>query len=338
MKQIRNHLVAIGSLACALAVSHIPHAYCLGILHQDTIEKCLKSEPVVDVVSLSSYLKKKGTQVTPTHHIQLITLENDIQGVFKTGNYHYAEVAAYRLSKILGLNLVPPTVFRSINGVQGSLQLYIDAPDLASVSDRHKMFKRVGTKAVSDMKVFYYVAGQWDTHAGNQIITKDDGNALWLIDNSGILHRSYSRYGGETFIEKGENFDLPSDTGDTFPFDKVISVKGDYNKLLPIFSPYLSKGHIRGLSKHTKLAYAIWNHTLWLKRETDGPHRVSRITKRYYTLTLEALRGLSKEDLEQVWSEWLCIEPEHGDELIRLILERRDEILVAAQSGIIIVG
>jgi len=332
------HLVTV-LLACTAIQADSLQLDCQDVSHFVEIESRLRKESIHAITKLSTFLKKRGRDAAATHDIQIVTLESGLKGIFKTGSYHYAEVAAYRLSKILCLHLVPPTVFRTIDGIQGSLQLYIDAPDLSSVSDRNHILKRVGKKAVSAMKIFYYVAGQWDTHAGNQIITKNNSTyALWLIDNSGMLHRSYSRYDGPTFIEKGENYDIPSDTGSIFPFERAITIKGDYEKLLPLFCPYLSKGHIRGLSKHSKLTYAIWNHSLWLKRETDGSHRVSRVTKRYYTSTLEALRGLKKEDLEQVWAEWLRIEPEHGYELIRLILERRDEILVAAQSGTIIDG
>jgi len=37
-----------------------------------------------------------------------------------------AEIAAYRLDKILGLNMIPPTVERKLGGRKGSLQLWVD--------------------------------------------------------------------------------------------------------------------------------------------------------------------------------------------------------------------
>lgn len=36
------------------------------------------------------------------------------------------EVAAYRIDRLLGLGMVPPTVIRTIDGVEGSLQLYVE--------------------------------------------------------------------------------------------------------------------------------------------------------------------------------------------------------------------
>ena len=92
------------------------------------------------------------------------------------------------------------------------------------------------------MKLFYYVAGQWDTHHGNQLVERNDTSyRLWLIDNSGLLHRSYSKYHGVTFIEKGENKGLISNKRkycekDEFPFDKAVTIKGDYKNVLKILS------------------------------------------------------------------------------------------------------
>ncbi len=291
------------------------------------IEQRLRTETINRITKLNAVKK----DVKATHKISVITLESGLKGVFKTGNYHYAEVAAYRLSKLLGLYLVPLTVFRTIEGKQGSLQLYIDAPDLASASDSHTLLKRVGKKAISDMKLFYYVAGQWDTHAGNQIVFKDEeAYRLQLIDNSGMLHRSYSRYGGVTFIEKGENSEVLSEIGAEFPFDKAITLKGDYYKTIEaLFNNYITKAHIKALSCHETLTYSIWNHSLWMQRPRSS-NQIFRYTKRYYQSTLNALKCLTKEDLESVWAEWLLVDPKHGHELIKLILARRDEVLLDA--------
>jgi hypothetical protein len=48
----------------------------------------------------------------------------------ETGAEHFDrwehEIAAYRLDKLLGLNMVPPTIERSYHGYAGSLQLWVD--------------------------------------------------------------------------------------------------------------------------------------------------------------------------------------------------------------------
>ncbi len=293
----------------------------------ESVEIRLQGETIKEVAHFG-----KITGSKPTHAIKVIILESGLKALFKTGEYHYAEVAGYRLSKLLNINLVPPTVYRIINGVQGSLQLFIDAPDLASLDHRHKYLENLNKKALSDMKLFYYVAGQWDTHHGNQLIEKQgDTYRLWLIDNSSILHRSYSTYGGATFIEKGYNKEVPSLGGTEFPFDKAITIEGDYTEALKIFSRYIpSKAHLESLSKHQALTYVLWNNTLWLQYNTDRPSRIARHTKSYYPTTLRALSGLTRENLRQVWAELLLIEPESTQELIELTLMRRDEIIQAS--------
>ena len=52
-------------------------------------------------------------------------------------SYKY-ELAAYELDKLLGFNIVPPTVEREIEGVQGSLQLFVEDCTPLSVLKRRK--------------------------------------------------------------------------------------------------------------------------------------------------------------------------------------------------------
>lgn len=295
----------------------------------ESAEMRLHQEPIVGITPF-----QKGTGAQPTHAIKVITLESGLKALFKTGEYHHAEVAGYRLSKLLGVDLVPPTVYRVIEGVRGSLQLYLNARDRASLPHSSQLLEKMGKKVISDMKLFYYVAGQWDTHQGNQLIEKQgDSYRLWLIDNSGILHRSYSTYGGVTFIEKGYNAQMPSAQGTEFPFKKAITIEGNFIQALKLFSPYIhSKKHIESLSKHEELTYVIWNNTLWLQYNTNGPTRVARHTNHYYSSTIQALKGLTRESLAQVWAELLLSEPEFTQELIDLTLRRRDEVIRASQK------
>ena len=49
---------------------------------------------------------------------------------------YQAEVAAYELDKMLGLDMVPPTVVRRIKGDLGSMQLWVEGCDTYSVFNR----------------------------------------------------------------------------------------------------------------------------------------------------------------------------------------------------------
>jgi hypothetical protein len=95
------------------------------------------------------------------------------------------EIIAYELSKMLGLGRVPPTVERSVDGVEGSVQLWIE--DAMMEVDRRERgidppnrlrFQR----QVDDMNVFDNLIGNFDRNQGN-ILLDVDWNA-WLIDHT----------------------------------------------------------------------------------------------------------------------------------------------------------
>lgn len=61
----------------------------------------------------------------------LVTLLDGTRGVFKPDSSinqkaSESEIVAYQVSKVLGFDLVPPTVRRTFNGQSGSLQLFIE--------------------------------------------------------------------------------------------------------------------------------------------------------------------------------------------------------------------
>lgn len=61
----------------------------------------------------------------------LVTLKDGIKCIWKfCGPRWRKEVAAYKVSTLLGFDIVPPTVRRIINGRAGSLQLYCDSVPL----------------------------------------------------------------------------------------------------------------------------------------------------------------------------------------------------------------
>ena len=86
-----------------------------------------------------------GKGITRPEKLTLTDDKQTLHGVFKTIDVHKpgqqrmergwefdfrdswkSEVAAYELDKILGLNLVPPTVERTIDNRRGSLQLWVE--------------------------------------------------------------------------------------------------------------------------------------------------------------------------------------------------------------------
>lgn len=298
-------------------------------LDHTTVKDRLITEPVKDTMSFRRYLSEKGQNSLPSHSVRLIILEDGLKAIFKEGTYHFAEVAAYRASNALGLRLVPPTVFRMIDGTPGSLQFYVKGYDLAGLNTS-KELKKVGKKAKRDMRLFYYVFGQWDVHGGNQLISKD--GSLALIDNSGILHKTHGSYGGDLFCSKGKNFELPSDTSPTFPHDKVEGISGA--NVYSVFKPYVSKHQLNKFGEFRYLHYVIWNHRLYIKL---NPSLSKRYTKKFYASTLAVLKQLTHQQVHEMWAELSLLYPEYVDDLVSLTLSRRDEVVTyAEQLGTII--
>ncbi len=297
-------------------------------LDHELVEQQLTTGKIMKVMDLREYLAKKGVHARPTHQVFFVQLENGLKGVFKQGAYRHGEVAAYRASKALGLRLVPPTVYRTIKGKKGSLQFLIEAPSISGVSTMKRLEKKVGKKAVCDMKLFYYVFGQWDIHAGNQLVASYDGkDYLALIDNSVMLHRTYDTYGGATFTSKGKNFDLPSVTGTEFPYDAVEVIPG--RKVHSVFKPYVGSAERHRLSRYGKCAYVIWNHRLYLKL---SKRLKARFTKTFYEETLDAYRALDAETVATFWEGLAEDNQDHAAELCEIIVAKRDEILAYAQN------
>lgn len=97
------------------------------------------------------------------------------------------EIAAYRLDKYLGLNMIPPTIERRFNGNLGSIQLWV----LAEMDLRKKTKDNIKTPSY---KVYYWNRATYlqrafdslianeDRHMGNVLIT-DDWKMI-LIDHS----------------------------------------------------------------------------------------------------------------------------------------------------------
>ncbi len=97
------------------------------------------------------------------------------------------EIAAYRLDKYLGLNMIPPTVERRFRGERGSCQLMVEAmsnlremriKDVKIPPDRLLAWNR----NIYLQRAFDNLIANEDRHAGNYLITED--LRMILIDHS----------------------------------------------------------------------------------------------------------------------------------------------------------
>jgi hypothetical protein len=102
-----------------------------------------------------------------------------------TDSFRY-EIAAYRLDRLLGLGMVPVTVFRNIAATPGSLQIWIE--DNINEETRLAREEGPGDPAVVDpqlerMRFFDYLIANEDRNEWNLLYTPEDWR-LHLIDHS----------------------------------------------------------------------------------------------------------------------------------------------------------
>ncbi len=96
-----------------------------------------------------------------------------------------SQIAAYEMSRLLGMDNVPPTVERKFNSSRGSVQLWIEN----AMSERERLEKRLEppdqnlwNQRYSDMRVFDNLINNIDRNQGNLLI--DPFWNLWMIDHT----------------------------------------------------------------------------------------------------------------------------------------------------------
>jgi len=103
---------------------------------------------------------------------------------------YLSEMAAYEMNRLLGLDNMPPTVFRTLNGRQGTLQLWAEGTML----DRERAQKKIlppealpWNRQMYDMRVFDNLINNFDRNQTNILI--DPNWRMILIDHT----RSFAR-------------------------------------------------------------------------------------------------------------------------------------------------
>ncbi len=95
---------------------------------------------------------------------------------------YQAEVAAYKLDRMLGLDMVPPTVVREIGGEIGSLQLWMEGCKLYVDVQEQAPQTEDWERQLSEMKLFDQLISNKDRYPRNYMV---DGKwNLVLIDHS----------------------------------------------------------------------------------------------------------------------------------------------------------
>ena len=148
-------------------------------------EDYIRTAPVTKVTKVGlGVTSPNRAYLAPDGLVESIAWKPIKPGIYQ-GHYesYHAEIAGYELDKLLGLNMVPPTVERRVNGELGSASLWV-------LSTR--MFKEMKPnelptgpawdRQVRQMKLFQDLIGNDDPNAGNLLV--DRAGNLILIDFS----------------------------------------------------------------------------------------------------------------------------------------------------------
>lgn len=166
---------------------------------RDIIEDMLETAEIINFSEI-------GEGVTRPYRLFLKSGEIEISGVWKnpTGvqqgfleGWQY-EIAAYRMDKLLGLNMIPPTVERQFRGRAGSLQYWVTS----EMSDLDRVEEEVGIpkSVITDWENSKYLTRAFDCLIANDDRTQQNIRYTkdWrtiLIDHSRSFRstREYTR-------------------------------------------------------------------------------------------------------------------------------------------------
>lgn len=142
------------------------------------------------------------------------------------------ECAAYRLSRLLGFDNVPPCVLRTIDGRAGSVQLWIEHAT-TEYQNRYDVDGPFAENRSPDefrkMRVFDALIDNFDRHPGNVLI--DARDRVWFIDHT-------------------RSFRLYTDA----PLDNVASCEPALKAALT----GLERGELRALGLSVRHVEAVW--------------------------------------------------------------------------------
>jgi hypothetical protein len=105
------------------------------------------------------------------------------------------EVAAYELSRLLGIDGVPPAVLREVEGTPGSLQLWIEGAITLKTFNKENPGKADPTSRSSHLKHQVRDMNIWDNLIRN--IDRNQGNIMWDPDMNLWLIDHTRSFGGD---------------------------------------------------------------------------------------------------------------------------------------------
>ncbi len=144
------------------------------------------------------------------------------------------EIAAYLLDRLLGLDLVPPTVARTVDGEEGALRLWV----VGAISEAERQEKDIQapdpaawSRQVADLRVFFSLTGNSDYNNINNVLIDRDFR-ICAIDHSRAFRTQKALVGesmlirfSRSLLERLEALDETALSGALAPWVSKVQVK-----------------------------------------------------------------------------------------------------------------
>jgi hypothetical protein len=249
--QIYLSLALLAGSFSAVAVEPNPprgdHAAAPLVLTQNQKEQFLLNAEIVKRKSLSVGVtcSQRATlsdgKLTHDAHIQTVDI---YRPEFETvmgkeinfrDSYKY-NIAAYRLDKLLGLNMIPVSVQRKVGGDTGAVTWWVDDVQMMEKDRYQKKIEPPDTNRWNDqiynVRVFNQLVYNTDPNLGNLLITKDW--KIWMVDFTRAF-RLYKRLENpKNLVRIGRRL-----------YNGLCGLNED--QLTQELCPYLTKSEIEGL-------------------------------------------------------------------------------------------
>jgi hypothetical protein len=211
--------------------------------NRDAIEEYLKNAEVTGMEELKvGVTRPRRATLAPGGPVEAFAWKNVPPG--RPAGYwesYKSEIAAYELDKLLGLNMVPPTVERRLKGDMGAAVMWCSPTksfaQLKGVPVAPAQHLEEWNRQLARAKMFDNLIGNKDPNLGNWLV--DPAWNLILIDHTrafttdkDMVHKTMNRIDGALW-------------------EKMLALT--YESLLPVLSPWMGKGEIKAVIQRRDL-------------------------------------------------------------------------------------
>lgn len=230
-------LVLTPAAAYAQAAATAPVSAKIWLDQRTQIEEYLKTAEVVSMEELKvGVTRPKRAMLAPGGLVEAIAFKN-VQPGRSTGYWesYKSEIAAYELDKVLGLDMVPPTVEKRVKGDRGAAVMWCtntkSFKDHGGVPTAPPQHFASWNRQLAKAKMFDNLIGNLDPNLGNWLV--DPAWNLILIDHTRaftsdkmLVHKKMDRIDGELWDKM-----------------KALTIEN----LTPVLGPWVGKGEIKAV-------------------------------------------------------------------------------------------